>query len=59
MSNSVASMNGISIIMLRVSSAERFENQNIPIGDFNLLEEKEEICLKMTPNKKKPQKQQK
>lgn len=52
MSNSVASMNGISVIILRVSSAEHFENQNMPVRDFNHPEEKEEILLKMTTNKK-------
>lgn len=57
--NSIASMNGISVIMLRVSLAEHFENQNIPVRDFNHLEEKEEIQLKMIANKKKNQKQQK
>lgn len=58
MSNSIASVNGMSIIMFRVSSTESFVNQNLPIGDFDQLKEKKEILIKMTPNKKKNKNQQ-
>jgi len=55
---SVANMNELSTIMVRVSSTESFENQNLLIQDFKHLDNIEEILYK-TQSKQNIQNQQK
>lgn len=47
---SVANMNGMSTIMVRVSSTEGFEDQNLLMQDSKLLNKKEEIPYKTQSN---------
>ncbi|XP_027848383.2 bumetanide-sensitive sodium-(potassium)-chloride cotransporter-like [Aphis gossypii] len=46
----VANMNGMSTIMVRVSSSESFEDQNLLMQDFKHLNKKEEIPYKTQSN---------
>jgi len=46
----VANMNGMSTIMVRVSSTEGFEDQNLLMQDSKLLNKKEEIPYKTQSN---------
>lgn len=54
--DSVASTDGISIIMVRASSMVSFENRNLSIHDFNHLKKQEEIHFKTTLTNRKPHK---
>lgn len=47
---SVANMNGMSTIMVRVSSTESFEDQNVLMQDFKHLNKKEETPYKTRSN---------
>lgn len=42
----MANINGMSTIMVRISSTESFEDQNLLVQDFKHLSKKEEILYK-------------
>lgn len=51
---SVANMNGIATIMVRVSSAETFENQSLFIQDFKHLCNQEKVSFENISNQNEP-----
>lgn len=48
---SVANMNNMSTIMVRVSSTESYDDQNLLIQDFKHLDKNEDIANKTQSNK--------
>lgn len=48
---SVANMNNMSTIMVRVSSTENYDDQNLLIQDFKHLDKNEDISYKTQSNK--------